>query len=194
MLSSMFPHKEPLSKCGSPNFMSLFKYIYEKKLLFHILSKQLFCFLIRCFLIFSLEDPLSEEDNDHEEEFYYTELEIPLFETSTLKRQSNNNNKGTPTMLSDHMDMARPPHENPEYYRPRSASASIPYCSTTPHHRIAVHSGLPQQMYNPTAANSRSALPIAIPISNFSFTTTGVCPTRPATASAPSSNLATVSA
>ena len=97
-------------------------------------------------------EPICEADLDGEEEFYYTEIEVPL---------NNNNNKVRPILpqsgtqqspvhksatnlslnpsndvthllrrepggqpltsqvllpnLADHMDMARPPHENPEY-------------------------------------------------------------------------------
>ncbi|XP_044726630.1 zinc finger protein 395 [Chrysoperla carnea] len=49
--------------------------------------------------------PRQNEDDlsDHEEEFYYTEVELGLHHSSP------------PTM--SHQDMARPPHEDPEYQR-----------------------------------------------------------------------------
>lgn len=48
-------------------------------------------------------DEGSEMEDDHEEEFYYTEVELGLHTSS-------------PPTLS-HRDMARPPHEDPEYQR-----------------------------------------------------------------------------
>ena len=86
--------------------------------------------------------PARPEDDDHEEEFYYNEIEVPLSMTSlrpmghqkpvlvsgktvaklvqadkTLVIQAAGQGKVAvkAPMLSDHMDMARPPHENPEY-------------------------------------------------------------------------------
>ena len=65
---------------------------------------------------FSRPDPASEEDNDHEEEFYYTEIDVPLrigTTTGGIGGGHNNNNNGRspsnslPLLLSDHMDMAR---------------------------------------------------------------------------------------
>ena len=87
----------------------------------------------------SLADPLCEEDNEHEEEFYYNEIEIPLnlsapparsplapsatggASSAKKKRLTDPANSALAAaalpVLADHMDMARPPHENPEYYR-----------------------------------------------------------------------------
>jgi uncharacterized C2H2 Zn-finger protein len=48
-----------------------------------------------------------EEDSEIEEEFYYTEVEDEL---------DNSANSASPPTLS-HRDMARPPHEDPEYQR-----------------------------------------------------------------------------
>ena len=91
-----------------------------------------------------MADPLCEENNEHEEEFYYDEIEIPLnlsgpppapaAARSSLTAAgvggatSAKRKRVTDTahsllavaalpVLADHMDMARPPHENPEYYR-----------------------------------------------------------------------------
>ena len=123
-------------------------------------------------LYFSRREPVTEDDIDHEEEFYYTEIEVPLSASlsdlttppspssptnnlnlnattntglnnvncqfiansahvsSLISNGTNGSNSpirlplsfpktnsifnGVP-VLSDHMDMARPPHENPEY-------------------------------------------------------------------------------
>ena len=88
----------------------------------------------------SLADPLCEEDNEHEEEFYYNEIEIPLNLSAPPARwPASSAGSASPAkkkrltgaaaaansvlaaaalpVLADHMDMARPPHENPEYYR-----------------------------------------------------------------------------
>ena len=92
---------------------------------------------------FSLADPLCEEDNEHEEEFYYNEIEIPLnlsapparsplapsatggASSAKKKRLTDPANSALAAaalpVLADHMDMARPPHENPEYYRDADA-------------------------------------------------------------------------
>ena len=96
--------------------------------------------------------PARPEDDDHEEEFYYNEIDVPLQtivsgsssfhhlnhhqhpqhlqpaqhkqSVSLCKAPSvqtdkslviRNTTGGKAPMLSDHMDMARPPHENPEY-------------------------------------------------------------------------------
>ncbi|XP_036336335.1 zinc finger protein 704-like isoform X2 [Rhagoletis pomonella] len=48
-------------------------------------------------------------ENDHEEEFYYTEIEDEDEDSKTPSTTS------TPTL--SHRDMARPPHEDPEYQR-----------------------------------------------------------------------------
>ncbi|RZF35692.1 hypothetical protein LSTR_LSTR010013 [Laodelphax striatellus] len=55
-------------------------------------------------------------DDDHEEEFYYTEVELGL--------------TSSPPTLS-HRDMARPPHEDPEYQRSLQMAASAPHPTTT---------------------------------------------------------------
>ena len=91
-----------------------------------------------------MADPLCEEDNEHVEDFYINEIEIPLnlsgpppapaAATSSLtasgaggassakrKRVTDSAHSllavAALPVLADHMDMARPPHENPEYYR-----------------------------------------------------------------------------
>uniref|UniRef100_A0A1B0D342 Uncharacterized protein n=1 Tax=Phlebotomus papatasi TaxID=29031 RepID=A0A1B0D342_PHLPP len=56
----------------------------------------------------SLDDDGTFSDSDHEEEFYYTELEDEE-DTAAPSPPS-------PPTLS-HRDMARPPHEDPEYQR-----------------------------------------------------------------------------
>ncbi|XP_034238346.1 zinc finger protein 395 [Thrips palmi] len=56
------------------------------------------------------EDGESDDLSDHEEEFYYTEVELGLHTSS-------------PPTLS-HRDMARPPHEDPEYQK-QLANAAV---------------------------------------------------------------------
>ncbi len=122
-----------------------------------------------------LPDPVSEEDNEHEEEFYYTEIELPINlatpppsskpNPAKKKRHSGPASSAGATtsllaaaalpILSDHMDMARPPHENPEYYK--SASSSSSTVSRKPH-----------VVSFPTARHV-STMPIAIPVANFAF-------------------------
>lgn len=66
------------------------------------------------FLFYRPKKPRSDEhedsfiDSDHEEEFYYTEVEDDDQESSP--------SPPSPPTLS-HRDMARPPHEDPEYQR-----------------------------------------------------------------------------
>lgn len=50
----------------------------------------------------SLFRPRKKDETDHEEEFYYQEIEMDLVSSP-------------PTM--SHRDMARPPHEDPEYLK-----------------------------------------------------------------------------
>ena len=93
-----------------------------------------------------MADPLCEEDNEHEEDFYINEIEIPLnlsgpspapaaaaarssltaagaggASSAKRKRVTDSAHSllavAALPVLADHMDMARPPHENPEYYR-----------------------------------------------------------------------------
>lgn len=67
------------------------------------------------FSIYRPKKPRSDEnedsfiDSDHEEEFYYTEVEDDDQDESSPSPPS-------PPTLS-HRDMARPPHEDPEYQR-----------------------------------------------------------------------------
>ena len=126
-------------------------------------------------------EPVTEDDIDHEEEFYYTEVEVPLSAslsdlatppspsspiitnpTPITNSQQNMSyqivntpmqvsslisTNGPPTstvsllppsfpktnsiisglpVLSDHMDMARPPHENPEYVHQVQQQSVVP--------------------------------------------------------------------
>ena len=94
-----------------------------------------------------MADPLCEEDNEHVEDFYINEIEIPLnlsgppppapaaaaarssltaagvggASSAKRKRVTDSAHSllavAALPVLADHMDMARPPHENPEYYR-----------------------------------------------------------------------------
>ncbi len=124
-------------------------------------------------------DPVNEEDNDHEEEFYYTEIDVPLHLNGPIdfsrSSSTTSSNASTPTtvsvatpltlpILADHMDMARPPHENPEYYgRSAPTAPTVALASVR-----AAHSQLIQRPRGSGLGASR-ALPIAIPVTNIAF-------------------------
>ncbi|XP_046668428.1 zinc finger protein 395 [Homalodisca vitripennis] len=79
-------------------------------------------------------DEGSEMEDDHEEEFYYTEVELGLHTSS-------------PPTLS-HRDMARPPHEDPEYQRSLYSSSraiNIPHHSSQWAMSAAVSPNSPQK-------------------------------------------------
>ncbi len=145
----------------------------------------------------SLPDPISEDDNDHEEEFYYTEIEVPTAVPSAAEtamaaavaaQTAAASADHTPSLaiappaahaassavsvaphsfppptpqtlpiLADHMDMARPPHENPEYYQQRRPV----------HQHQQMISGL---RHFTSHSSSGGAMPIAIPMGGrFAF-------------------------
>ncbi|GBL93257.1 hypothetical protein AVEN_258505-1, partial [Araneus ventricosus] len=56
-------------------------------------------------------DALDSEGSDHEEEFYYTEMEVESPPSPFL--QGSIYSSSVPTL--SHLDMARPAHEDPEY-------------------------------------------------------------------------------
>lgn len=56
-------------------------------------------------------DALDSEGSDHEEEFYYTEMEVES--TPSPYMQGTIYSSSVPTL--SHLDMARPAHEDPEY-------------------------------------------------------------------------------
>ena len=130
--------------------------------------------------------PASSEEDDHEEEFYYTEIDVPLpgvFQPSAA---------APAPLLSDHMDMARPPHENPEYGgRPvaggqtGSPAAPAQHSFILPPGTAAIQwtgagqeskAGAAAQPNTTTGADSAQqqqqtvhAVPIAIPITTFTI-------------------------
>jgi len=61
--------------------------------------------------------PATPEEDDHEEEFYYNEVEVPVARAALCKAADKSLviQPVAKPVLCDHMDMARPPHENPEY-------------------------------------------------------------------------------
>ena len=162
---------------------------------------------------FSRNEPVCESDLDGEEEFYYTEIEVPIHArvrplprlalpashvvtlqpvtspTSTtsspppptttrdvtyiVARQPADtarrfNLEGAtskvllPT-LADHMDMARPPHENPEYLVQTGFKTGRP--NQTP---VVSEPFQPPATFS-TVQAVQAAVPIAIPVTNFSF-------------------------
>ena len=216
-----------------------------------ILYQSLYDFLYHNIITFRRREPVTEDDIDHEEEFYYTEVEVPLsaslsdlatppspsspigntnnglrnlncqvinnsVQVSPLISNGTNGSNSTITLpasiskskstivnglpiISDHMDMARPAHENPEYVqiisRPISQQTQQSQLQQQPRRLIAstsaVNAGagtiiIPQshiqqqslqsqtiyQRAPPISAASANALPIAIPVTNFAFNTT----------------------
>jgi len=153
--------------------------------------------------------PERPEDDDHEEEFYYNEIEVPV-RSGTGKQQQQQTGGGVshtvaklmgerdqPTnlvvhksgpstvvtacpqapIISDHMDMARPPHENPEYGGTRpilpatsSAIATIISGGTA----LQWTSGeAAAGVSTPVSANTAMhAMPIAIPITTLNIVST----------------------
>jgi hypothetical protein len=169
-------------------------------------------FLIQNYDIFSRK-LTSDEDLEGEEDFYYTELEVPLYSsmvpndfTLILGHASlRPNNKqlfstsAPPSVLrtltsypSDHMDMARPPHENPEYnfaQQQRGDHASNFGMNQQPRPSPAHHQPrMPVQLTYPppppppppavssmpAGSSMSAAVPIAIPVTNFAFASSAV--------------------
>nr|CAD7427316.1 unnamed protein product [Timema monikensis] len=101
-----------------------------------------------------LED---SELSDHEEEFYYTELELRPHTYSP------------PTM--SHRDMARPPHEDPEYQKQlklgvfRASPINIPSTGGVPWSSAATspHLKLSPRPYNANGGNSVTLLSLSAP-------------------------------
>eukprot|EP00090_Calanus_glacialis_P013815 TRINITY_DN22465_c0_g1_i1.p1 TRINITY_DN22465_c0_g1~~TRINITY_DN22465_c0_g1_i1.p1 ORF type:complete len:617 (+),score=78.78 TRINITY_DN22465_c0_g1_i1:242-2092(+) len=153
--------------------------------------------------------PANHEEDDREEEFYYTEIDIPLQlyqqppqqlcnpPTVTENNISNLHQHTTHTtetliihnppmltatpapLLSDHMDMARPPHENPEYGgRPILPASSPTFATIISPGTIQWSPECAPVCPNPdttsvSLANQQAmhAVPIAIPITTFTIAT-----------------------
>ena len=150
-------------------------------------------------MLLSFRKPSSDgEDLEGEEEFYYNEIEVPLngefavhvgngsfsanpslFSTSAPPSSA----MILPSTLADHMDMARPPHENPEYnfahhsrnfaaLRPSPAHSQPP--RRNPAH-LASYPPPPPPPPQPSAFSSiTAAVPIAIPVTNLAFARSAV--------------------
>ena len=145
--------------------------------------------------------PANREEDDHEEEFYYTEIDIPLqiyqpANKAVCKKlvlsppeaqdaSATSPNAPAAPLLSDHMDMARPPHENPEY-------GGRPLVATSPTFATIISPGTIQWKaadQGEQAAGQQQqqqpvhAVPIAIPITTFTIATSqqvSCSPTQPA--------------
>jgi hypothetical protein len=126
--------------------------------------------------------PTNREEDDHEEEFYYTEVDIPLqiyqptnkavCKKLVLAPPSPEQAAAAPAapLLSDHMDMARPAHENPEYGgQPVLAAQPSPSFATiiTP----GTIQWKPAEQGDPQCPQPVHAVPIAIPITTFTIAT-----------------------
>ena len=128
--------------------------------------------------------PANREEDDHEEEFYYTEIDIPLQIFQPTKAvckklvlsppvEEAAEEPGAPAapLLSDHMDMARPPHENPEY-----GGQPVNMTATSPTFATIISPGTIQwkpaeQVEQGQGAQPMHAVPIAIPITTFTIAT-----------------------
>merc|ERR1719370_644631 len=150
--------------------------------------------------------PASHEEDDREEEFYYTEIDIPLCvygqapqicnptpvtqdtdinnlqqktqTTETLIIHNPPTLTATPApLLSDHMDMARPPHENPEYGgRPILPTSSPTFATIISPGTIQWSPEcapvIPDNTsVSPANQQAMHAVPIAIPIPTFTIAT-----------------------
>jgi len=149
--------------------------------------------------------PANHEEDDREEEFYYTEIDIPLqlapqiCNPTPASQDTNNisnslqqktqqtttetliihNNPPTLTaapapLLSDHMDMARPPHENPEYGgRPILPTSSPTFATIISPGTIQWSPEVAPVIPDNTPATQQAmhAVPIAIPITTFTIAT-----------------------
>ena len=160
-------------------------------------------------MLFRRAAPANHEEDDREEEFYYTEIDIPLQlyqqppqqlcnpPTVTENNISNLHQHTTHTtetliihnppmltatpapLLSDHMDMARPPHENPEYGgRPILPASSPTFATIISPGTIQWSPECAPVCPNPdttsvSLANQQAmhAVPIAIPITTFTIAT-----------------------
>ena len=162
----------------------------------------------------------SDEDLEGEEEFYYTEIEVPFNDLSVLigpasshllQRQSATHPpaapqrvlfstsappttvlQALPSNLADHMDMARPPHENPEYNfaqhqnqsrEGHASSSSSPINLQTQPRPSPAHSQprrLPAHLASypppppPPFSSMSAAVPIAIPVTTLAFASSAV--------------------
>lgn len=180
----------------------------------------------KCLLVYSMlylgdlyrKPSASVDDLEGEEEFYYTEIEVPLHhhDFAVLLSQGNGGQvaanavrinkqphhvkslfstsapanvtailQNLPSNLADHMDMARPPHENPEYNFAQnsiggtvavgagSQASNTAFTAVNP--RPAHHQ--PRRSYPPPPpafSSITAAVPIAIPVTNLSFARSAV--------------------
>merc|ERR1719336_829841 len=149
--------------------------------------------------------PQRPEDDDHEEEFYYNEIEVPVRSGPKQQQQSGSGvshsvanlvgesdqptnlvvQKSGPStvvtacpqapIISDHMDMARPPHENPEYggrpILPATSSAIATIISGGTALQWASQEA-PGPSPPVTANTAMHAMPIAIPITTLNIVST----------------------
>jgi len=111
--------------------------------------------------------PGEGELSDHEEEFYYTEVDVAhrddvAMEPMTVAMETISDSMAglyasSPPTLS-HMDMARPPHEDPQYQRElamRAAAGGVKIATTAP--------GGARVITAPGGARMVAAAPIPIP-------------------------------
>jgi len=134
------------------------------------------------------EAPTNPEEDDHEEEFYYTEIDIPLqiyqppcktvctklplsSQVPIEEQLSPDADPANGPSLSDHMDMARPPHENPEYGGRPLLPAPSPTFATIISPGTIQWKPQDQPPMDGQVAQPMHAVPIAIPITTFTIAT-----------------------
>ncbi len=124
-----------------------------------------------------LDLSVDEADRDHEEEFYYTETEVTEEEWSRMAAPQQTFQPPPPSRrmaslsLADHLDMARPAHEDPsgsgsspsvgKQFRP---AAAVTVVRRKAHHSAVggTGSGQTQQSLLSRSLPNQSSMPIAI--------------------------------
>lgn len=171
-------------------------------------------------------DPRSEEEHDHEEDFYYEEMKVPLnsqliskcgsplavrpsqfsvvhhgTNPATSHRVQCQSSPGRPVavlskvgggsihVLADHIDMARPPHENPEYNKIRGGLLAQGTNVTLIQHPLT-HHHRHQQPY-PSVPNVSPESPLAL-VSSGVVATSTVTSMRPPVSNASSPIVSTI--
>ncbi len=92
--------------------------------------------------------------------------------THLMRREPGGQNVTSQVLLpnlADHMDMARPPHENPEYLVQTGFSRPLPHPVVSEAFRQQQQQQQQQQQTFSTVQTVQAAVPIAIPVTNFAF-------------------------
>ena len=96
-----------------------------------------------------------EEEDDHDEEFYYTEIEVPTH-TSPKTGMMVPPTKGIAALsLADHLDMARPAHEDPGRVGKNGQVRKVPIPARHSQQQSLLSSSLPNQTIYPSLVNGK---------------------------------------